>query len=207
MAKANPFRFSTKYQDDETDLLYYGRRYYGASTGRWNSRDPIEEDGILLASSGDALPSPLETLTGINFRARGISPTSPQPNPYCMIENEPISHYDLLGLVLVPCTAAEHNTCSYRCKILYPGADTQEHCMAHNTSIIICTLHWYDCNCSCRCNLVAGTKPDPGDPMHYNYVAYECPGFGQIGGRWPKNVPPPPTIIPPCTLIKKITKK
>ena len=24
MAKANPFRFSTKYQDDETDLLYYG---------------------------------------------------------------------------------------------------------------------------------------------------------------------------------------
>ena len=26
MAKANPFRFSTKYQDDETDLLYYGYR-------------------------------------------------------------------------------------------------------------------------------------------------------------------------------------
>ena len=23
LAKANPFRFSTKYQDDETDLLYY----------------------------------------------------------------------------------------------------------------------------------------------------------------------------------------
>ena len=35
MAKANPFRFSTKYQDDETDLLYYGYRYYSASTGRW----------------------------------------------------------------------------------------------------------------------------------------------------------------------------
>jgi len=27
MAKANPFRFSSKYQDDETDLLYYGYRY------------------------------------------------------------------------------------------------------------------------------------------------------------------------------------
>jgi len=40
LAKANPFRFSTKYQDDETDLLYYGYRYYGASTGRWISRDP-----------------------------------------------------------------------------------------------------------------------------------------------------------------------
>ena len=45
MAKANAFRFSTKYQDDETDLLYYGYRYYNASTGRWLSRDPLEEDG------------------------------------------------------------------------------------------------------------------------------------------------------------------
>jgi RHS repeat-associated protein len=47
MAKVNPFRFSTKYQDDETDLLYYGYRYYDPSTGRWKSRDPIEEQGGL----------------------------------------------------------------------------------------------------------------------------------------------------------------
>jgi RHS repeat-associated protein len=47
MAKANPFRFSTKYQDDETDLLYYGYRFYNANTGRWLSRDPIEERGGL----------------------------------------------------------------------------------------------------------------------------------------------------------------
>jgi RHS repeat-associated protein len=45
MAKANPFRFSTKYQDDETDLLYYGYRYYSASTGRWVSEDPIGTRG------------------------------------------------------------------------------------------------------------------------------------------------------------------
>ena len=45
MAKANPFRFSTKYQDDETDLLYYGLRYYSASMGRWLARDRIEEKG------------------------------------------------------------------------------------------------------------------------------------------------------------------
>jgi RHS repeat-associated protein len=45
MAQANPFRFSTKYQDDETDLLYYGYRYYSASAGRWLNRDPIEERG------------------------------------------------------------------------------------------------------------------------------------------------------------------
>jgi RHS repeat-associated protein len=45
MAKANPLRFSTKYQDDETDLLYYGYRYYNALTGRWLNRDPIGERG------------------------------------------------------------------------------------------------------------------------------------------------------------------
>jgi RHS repeat-associated protein len=45
MAKLNPFRFSTKYQDDETDLLYYGKRYLKTSTGGWINRDPIEEKG------------------------------------------------------------------------------------------------------------------------------------------------------------------
>jgi RHS repeat-associated protein len=45
MAMANPFRFSTKYQDDETGLLYFGYRYYDPSTGGWNSRDPIGESG------------------------------------------------------------------------------------------------------------------------------------------------------------------
>lgn len=44
MAKANPLRFSTKYEDDETDLLYYGHRYNNANTGRWLSRDPSSED-------------------------------------------------------------------------------------------------------------------------------------------------------------------
>jgi RHS repeat-associated protein len=47
MAKVNPFRFSTKYDDDETDLVYYGYRYYNPSTGRWLSRDPLAEKGGL----------------------------------------------------------------------------------------------------------------------------------------------------------------
>src|SRR5579884_2784854 len=48
MAKANPIRFSTKYQDNESDLLYYGYRYYDPSMGRWPSRDPIIELGYQL---------------------------------------------------------------------------------------------------------------------------------------------------------------
>ena len=47
MAKVNPFGFSTKYTDNETDLLYYGYRYYSPALGRWLSRDPIEEKGGL----------------------------------------------------------------------------------------------------------------------------------------------------------------
>ena len=40
-----PLRWSSKYQDDETGLLYFGNRYYAPSLGRWISRDPIEESG------------------------------------------------------------------------------------------------------------------------------------------------------------------
>jgi len=41
----NAHRFSTKPEDQETGLNYYGYRYYDPVTGRWPSRDPIEERG------------------------------------------------------------------------------------------------------------------------------------------------------------------
>jgi RHS repeat-associated protein len=44
-ATKNPFRFSTKYDDAETGLLYYGYRYYSPESGRWLSTDPIAERG------------------------------------------------------------------------------------------------------------------------------------------------------------------
>jgi RHS repeat-associated protein len=46
-ARENSFRFSTKFTDDETGLVYYGRRYYSPSQGRFLGRDPIEEQGGL----------------------------------------------------------------------------------------------------------------------------------------------------------------
>ena len=46
-AEANLFRYSSKYYDHETGLLYYGYRYYAPIIGRWTSRDPAEEDGSL----------------------------------------------------------------------------------------------------------------------------------------------------------------
>lgn len=44
-AANNPFRFSTKFTDAETGLVYYGLRYYSPSLGRFINRDPIEEEG------------------------------------------------------------------------------------------------------------------------------------------------------------------
>jgi RHS repeat-associated protein len=46
-AKLNPIRFSSKYDDDESDFLYYGYRYYNPSNGRWLSKDPMQEQGGL----------------------------------------------------------------------------------------------------------------------------------------------------------------
>jgi RHS repeat-associated protein len=53
-ADDNPFRFSTKYYDTETDdpttsaadgVCYFGYRYYSPRFGRWISRDLLEEIG------------------------------------------------------------------------------------------------------------------------------------------------------------------
>ena len=44
-ADDNPWRFSSRYTDDEIGRVYFGYRYYDPEHGRWLSRDPIEEDG------------------------------------------------------------------------------------------------------------------------------------------------------------------
>ena len=70
LAKNNPLRFSTKYKDDESDLVYYGFRYFKPSTGAWVSRDPSEEAGglnVYLYSFN----SPIQT-----FDILGLSPTT-----------------------------------------------------------------------------------------------------------------------------------
>ncbi len=45
----NPWRFSSKRVDDETGLVYFGRRFYSPSLGRWLSPDPSGfDDGMNL---------------------------------------------------------------------------------------------------------------------------------------------------------------
>jgi len=90
MAKANPFRFSTKYQDDESDLLYYGYRYYTASEGRWLSRDLLSDE-VFFTRLVDAHRNWTETdLDGIVRSALGPC--------YAFINNDPADSVDQNGL-------------------------------------------------------------------------------------------------------------
>ena len=84
MARNNPFRFSTKYADEESDLLYYGYRYYKPSTGTWLSRDPIGEPGF-------------EQFRKRRGFSRGHIYSLSGNFIFC--HNEPISYFDILGLV------------------------------------------------------------------------------------------------------------
>ena len=53
LARQNPFRFSTKFWDDESGLIYNNFRYYSPSLGRWISRDLTgEKGGINLFTFG-----------------------------------------------------------------------------------------------------------------------------------------------------------
>ena len=74
-AQINPFRFSTKYTDEETRLLYYGYRYYNSITGRWLSRDLIGEvdcDNLYAFSLND----------GVDFvDMDGLRRPGPRPAP------------------------------------------------------------------------------------------------------------------------------
>lgn len=93
MAKLNPFRFSTKYQDDETDFLYYGYRYYNPSTGRWPNRDLRGEPGFgLLRQSGDK---------GV---LQELKPYRKEINPYAFVLNDALDFKDPDGLEFLPAT-------------------------------------------------------------------------------------------------------
>ena len=99
MAKANPFRFSTKYQDDETDLLYYGYRYYNASTGRWLSRDPIGEEAFFWQYAQGRTAAERRQL-----RRQALRPL------YGFLDNQTVNAIDNLGLrsVCVVTVRASH---------------------------------------------------------------------------------------------------
>jgi RHS repeat-associated protein len=110
MAFVNPFRFSTKYQDDETSLLYYGYRFYNSSTGRWLSRDPIVEQGfaVLQATQSQSIDD------------------SDEPDLYCFVGNDAIRGFDFLGLK----SRCDNDTDCLRCLLFHEGRGQNSKCLA-----------------------------------------------------------------------------
>jgi len=86
-ASANPFRFSTKYWDDESGLGYWGYRYYAPRLGRWISRDPMGE------RSGSNLYAFCK-----NAAANSFDPEGRQGQPTSQPKTDPtVSHQDSNG--------------------------------------------------------------------------------------------------------------
>ncbi len=81
------FGFSTRYQDEETGLLYCGYRYYSPSPGRWLSREPLHEYAFWKARN-EALELPEPPSDGTLF---GLE-------EYVYVKNAPIGNIDRLGL-------------------------------------------------------------------------------------------------------------
>ncbi|MEI7776336.1 MAG: RHS repeat-associated core domain-containing protein, partial [Verrucomicrobiota bacterium] len=82
LAAEMPFRFSTKYQDVETGLLYYGYRYYDPITGRWLNRDPIEEEGgpnLFTLVQNNSIDG-VDPVGLVNFGVPGMPIEIPLPN-------------------------------------------------------------------------------------------------------------------------------
>lgn len=68
IASVNRFRFSSKWQDDQSDLIYYGFRWYSSYNGRWLSRDPIvEQGGLNLFSFVENTPVTETDSTGLTI--------------------------------------------------------------------------------------------------------------------------------------------
>jgi hypothetical protein len=78
-----------KYCDDETDLLYYGHRYYNPTGGRWLSRDPIGDQAFLYVF---ARPARAELR---QFKKESLKPAYlfSGNNPENLIDNKGLNVY------------------------------------------------------------------------------------------------------------------
>jgi len=87
LAKANRFRFSTKYQDDGGDVIYYGYRYYSARIGRWLTGDPLGDEGFFTHHVADKSRKEQRRL-----RRESLKPL------YVFVQDDPVNYTDAVGL-------------------------------------------------------------------------------------------------------------
>jgi len=93
-AETNPFRFSTKYRDNETGCYYNDHRYLRTKHGRWLNRDPISE--LDIAKSSVTKPNPSVQLDSARRLLSSRSDYERQLMLFCL--NDPINLVDAHGL-------------------------------------------------------------------------------------------------------------
>jgi RHS repeat-associated protein len=127
MGRNNPFRFSTKFTDDESGLLYYGYRFYDPSSGRWPSRDPIGELGgvNLYAYLGNDAVVSIDFLGLLQVNVNGPSANQTDPSIHPGGESYTTFHprrFLFFPVKLVKCKCEkQQGSCVYRvkCEIRY----------------------------------------------------------------------------------------
>jgi len=95
-AIANPWRFAEKRYDDDTQLIFFGRRWYDPEAGRWISQDPLGAiNGVNLYSYLHG--NPLRYLDRLGFAA----------------EEKPTNQFEdyFYGEVESHCFCEKHRTC------------------------------------------------------------------------------------------------
>jgi len=89
LADEFPHRFSTKYLDSETGLVYYGYRYYSPDCGRFLSRDPLGDHAFLRHFTEG-----LSKRERQHFERQALLPA------YVFVNNSPVTLVDSLGLAV-----------------------------------------------------------------------------------------------------------
>lgn len=73
-----PYKYTSKEQDPETGLYYYGARYYDAKVSRWVSTDPALERYLPAAGKGsDGLPGLGGVYNSVNSNSYSFSGNNP----------------------------------------------------------------------------------------------------------------------------------
>jgi RHS repeat-associated protein len=82
----NPWRFSTKWWESETELLAFQFRHFSSSLGRWINLDPTWEEAFKCM-----VVNHLALRNSVKLRV-------PDVMPYAFVKNDPINRIDYYGL-------------------------------------------------------------------------------------------------------------
>ena len=145
-----PFTFSSK-PVDQSEMSYYGYRFYNKTINLWEKKDPIKEIRIEVYQNN------INTYRSKEKEVFDI---------YLFAKNSPINNIDRYGLLA--CTAEEKAVCDYECKILaksFPGKG-----MSICSAFV--TFPWCQHGFACKCFGVCQLKMQSGGGS--SGVSYSC---------------------------------